>query len=141
MSIVLYEGDVDELHTRLVNDYNVVNEVPMNQWEWSFYMEAIQDSIDNGDTWIHDDSIIVVNDNVLVYASWKGTARDDFLLLLFVLNKYYELRIMPLGMDHMGLTFLMNGYSLAQYHGGAQSSIRTDFVRYDSLDIAVYVRG
>jgi hypothetical protein len=141
MSIVEYEGGVDALHTRLKDDYAAINEVPMNQWESSFYLEAIQDAIDADSCWIHNDSIIVVDDGVLVYASWKGTARDDFLLLLYVFNKYKDIRILPLGIDHMGLTFLMNGYSLAQYHGAAQSDIRTDFARYDVLDIAVYVRG
>ena len=141
MTIEPYQGSVDDLHQRLIAEYAEVNPEPADQWEWSFYLESIQDSIDGNNCYSCGESIMAVNDDKIFYASWKGTDRVNFLFLLYVFNKYKELRIQPLGKDFMGLVFLFNKVSLRKYHNDQSDSIRTDFSRYDVLDLAVYTNG
>ena len=141
MTIENYNGDVDTLHTRLITDYLNRNGREPDRWEWSHYMEAVQDSIESGNCWECDGSTIVVSDNVLVWAGLTGQPKEDFLLLLYVLNKYKDLRVAPLGNDLMGLHYIMNGISIKKWHAAQVAVIRTDITRFDVLDVAVYLHG
>lgn len=141
MTIEPYQGDIETLHQRILTDYTDLNPEPADQWEWSFYLEALQESIDSQQCYSCGESIAAINEDKIFYASWKGTDRENFLFLLYIFNKYKELRIQPLGKDFMGLLFLFNRASLRKYHESQVSSIRTDFARYDVLDLAVYTNG
>ena len=136
-----YNGDPDELHARLIADYTATNPTPPDRWEWSHYLEAVQDSIESGNCWKVGDSVVAVNDNTLFYASCTGLPQADFLLTLYVLKKYEDLRIAPLGNDYMGLHHYFNSVSLRKHQRGQVAVIRTDIERYDALDVAVYIHG
>jgi len=141
MTIENYKGDIDSLHSRLVTDYETANKSKIDRWEWSHYMEAVTDSVESGNCWKGGDSIIAVHDNTLFYAAWRGSPKEDFLLTLYVLNRYNDLRIAPLGNDLMGLHYIMNAISLKKWHAGHVAVIRTDIERFDVLDVAVYCHG
>ena len=139
MPIENYSGDIDDLHTRLISDYILGNQRPMDRWEWSHYMEAVQDSVESGNCWECNDSVIVVNNNEIIYASWQGEPMEDFALLFFVLNRYNNVRIVPLGTDLMDMAFIMNAASLKKFVRKCGRSISTDFNRFPIMQVLGYL--
>jgi len=138
MRIQQYKEDA-LLHEQLKADFEKYNNQPIDDWQSTYYLAHIRSAIANDECWItDDDSIMVINDNLLIYSVWNGTALDDFLFLFETLEPYNDLRVVPLGKYFHDLSWLMNNVSMKKFHLGQVSCIRLEIAKYDIPDIKEY---
>ncbi len=133
-----YSGSAKQLFAILAADFLKYNGRALDKWEADYYLEELEQSIDSGQCWSMDQSIMAVNDDLLIYTAWKGAGQADFAFLMQVIAKYDDLRVVPLGKYFQDLTFLMNGVSMKKWHGGHGSTIRLDFHRYNTPGLQEY---
>jgi hypothetical protein len=133
-----FSGTANELYETFSAVYKEFNACTPDRWEYTYYLEALEVSLDSDDCWINDQSILAVADNRLILSAWKGTGHDDFLFLLDTLYKYPDVRVQPMGVYFHDLGFLMNRRSLQQYHASQVSSIRLDITKHSRANLQEY---
>ena len=139
LNIRNYNGSAEELYEQLATDYLKYNGQLPDRWEEPYYLDQIEQSLDTDNCWIHKQSLMVVNQDALIYSSWKGTGHDDLLFILDILDKYDDLRIVPLGKHFQDMEFLMNKRGIQMYHSSGSAQIRLDINIYHVNDIREYL--
>lgn len=136
MTIKNTEETLETLWQMLLTTYRTYNAAAPDKWEEPYYLGELEQALDEQGVWESaEGSLMAVNNNELIFSSWKGTPMGDLNLLLDVLDKYPDLRVVPLGKYFHDLVFLMNTASIRKYHQHQVRCIRLDIEKYNTNNL------
>lgn len=106
----------------------------MDSLEEEFFLDSLAKSVKEGNAWSYKKSHIFIissgSDFLIAYNNLKSEPLEDFHLLEFVIRKYPDLYLSPLGEYLYNLAFLYNRRSITKFITGRGSKVNLDINPY-----------